>query len=77
MSIYTEADVKERAVNNFIEMVIAGNKTLGNRLKRNRNCIYSRVVSYIQRIGVHEYAEEVLKRNSGYRSELLYLIREG
>lgn len=77
MSVYTEFDVRERAVNDFIEIVIANHKTLGQKLKRNRAYIYSRAVSYIQHLGIHKYAEEVLKRNSDYRSELLYLIREG
>lgn len=71
-----EHDVKERAVNNFIELVIAKNKSLGEKLKRNRAYIYGRALAYIQQIGVHDYSEKVLKRNSDHRNELVDLIDE-
>lgn len=76
MSVYTEYNVKDNAVDDFIELISTDNKTLGGKIKKRRARLYSSLIANIQHIGVHEYARQILKQNSECRRELLYLIRE-
>ena len=65
-----EGDIKDRAITAFIKLVAANNQSLGKRLSDNRESIYWTVLGNIQRIGVHAYAERILKRSSFSRDEL-------
>lgn len=70
MSVYTDHDVKSRAFERFLDIIASRNKSLGERLIRGRNAIFSTAIANIQRIGVHAYAETVLGRRSELREEL-------
>jgi len=78
MSIYTEKDVKVKALTTFLNIVTAHNKSLGERLTRGRETIREKALFHIQQIGVHSYAESVLKDRLGHRErgDLLFLIEE-
>ncbi len=70
MSGFLEADIKENAVTNFIKLVAARNGRLGKELMAKRGIIYSKAIANIQRIGVHDYARQVLRPTSAEREQL-------
>lgn len=70
MSGFLEADIKENAITNFINLVAVRNKSLGKLLLRKRYEIQSKAIMNIQRIGVHEYAKQVLRPTSAEREQL-------
>lgn len=78
MSIYNEHNVKTKAVTMFLNIISLGNRRLGQRLNDNRDTINSKVLENVQRIGIHDYAEKVLKDRHGRRErgDLEYLIDE-
>ncbi len=71
MSGFLEADIKENAVTNFIKLVGERNKRLGKLLMDQRGVIYSKAIFNIQRIGVHDYARQVLRPKSMEREQLI------
>ena len=74
MAFCLETEIKEKAVNDLIILISKNNKSLALSLRRNYRAIYNTAVIHIQKIGYHDYANEILKRNSEYRDELNKLM---
>ena len=75
MSVYAEHNVKTKAMSLFLNLIVANNKTLGSLLTEHRDTAYPVAIVHIQRIGIHDYAKLVLKRNSEERIELIEAIK--
>lgn len=78
MSVYAEHNVKTKALERFVGIVSANNKSLGEKLSRAQEAIREKALYHIQQIGVHAYAERVLGDRLGQRErgDLLFLIEE-
>lgn len=76
MSQYNEKDVKNIALDNFIHIVASANKGIGQNLAHNKQHIRTLALQNMQVIGVHAYADKVVKRNSPALEALYDAIRD-
>lgn len=78
VSVYTGHDVKTRAVTIFLTLISNGNKSLGDKLTKHREAIHEKALHHIQQIGIHEYADRVLKdrHSQRERGDLEFFIDE-